>query len=117
MSAADSRFLVMGLKGLVRRDLIGTMLDTFPTLAVTSAADVSDALSHIKQTSGWQYAFLNLGPDAFIASELYPLLTALGTKVVLLGSAAEDAVTKSPFPVLVRPFISDDIFRVLKVEA
>ena len=117
MGAADSRFLVLGLTGLVLRDVIGTMKDRFPSLEASTFASVGEAVAQISKTSGWRYAFLNLAPDAFVASELSKLFETLGTKVILLGDAAEDAAAQSPYPVLIRPFMADDIFRLLDIKS
>ncbi len=114
MTVIDSKFMVMGLNGLVLRDLVGMMKDAFPTLEAITAGNEADALAQLAGSKGWKYAFLDLGPDAFVASELSKILDALGTKIILLGNAAEDAEKASTFPVLVRPFFAGDILRLLK---
>lgn len=116
MISAESRFLVLGLTGLVLRDIIGTLSDRFPTLQAHIAEDEADALAQVKQASGWQYAFLNLGPDLFVASELSLLLSQAGAKIVLMGSEAEDAAAQSAHTVLIRPFTADDVLQALKRE-
>ncbi|MGB3246209.1 MAG: hypothetical protein WBB25_16865 [Sulfitobacter sp.] len=113
MNAADSRFLVMGLTGLVLRDLLETMQDRFPGLEPNTVTNEDEATTRVSQTSGWKYAFLNLGPDDFSKSNLAKLFEAVGTRVVLFGEAAEEAATNSAYPVLVRPFMPDDVFRLL----
>lgn len=113
MSAPDSRFLVMGLTGLVLRDLVETIKERFPALDARTVASEVEAVVEVTRDSGWKYAFLNLGPDAFVASELSNLFNALGTKVILFGNVAEEAAAESPYPVLIRPFIADDIWRIL----
>ena len=114
MTPKDSRFMVMGLNGPVLRDLVGTMKDGFPGLEASTANTEAEAVEQIEQTKCWKYAFLDIAPAAFAASQLSNLFDALGTKVVLLGNAAEDAAQCSPYPVLVRPFTANDIINLLR---
>lgn len=114
MDAKTSRYLVMGLTGLALHDLVGTMKAGFPTLEASAADDEADAVALVAQTGGWQFAFLNLGPIAYVASELSSLLDALGTHVILLGNAAEDESANCSYPVLMRPYSSDDVLRLLR---
>lgn len=82
-------------------------------MAPTAVKNVVEAVEIAKLSDGWKFAFLNIGPDAFAASDLAALFVALRTKVVLLGNAAEDAAGESPFPVLMRPFSGTDILQIL----
>jgi hypothetical protein len=116
MNTVRNRYLVMGLNGLVLRDLLETMSEGFPALQPVTVPTVDDAVKEVSKASGWRFAFLNLGPDAFIASELAMLFKNLDTRIVLLGNAAEDAACTSTYPVLMRPFSSEDILALLGKE-
>lgn len=113
MTAADCRLMVMGLTGIVLHDLIGVMEESIANLHVSTAKTEADAIAQLAEAQSWTYAFLNLGPNAFKESALSKILSDLGAKVILLGNTAEDAAETSPYPVLVRPFIADDILRIL----
>jgi hypothetical protein len=113
MATNENRFLVMGLSGLVQYDLIGAIKERFPGVDPITVTSEVEAIEATKQTTGWKFAFLNLGPEAFAASDLAALLATVKTKVILLGNAAEDAAGDSPFPVLMRPFTGADILRLL----
>lgn len=113
MTIENNRFLVMGLNGLVQCDLIGAIKERFPGFASVTVDTEGEAIEATRQGKGWEFAFLNLGPDAFATSDLAKALAELKTKVILMGSAAEDAAADSPFPVLVRPFTGEDILRLL----
>ncbi len=113
MTTDDSRFLVMGVAGLVRCDLIGAVKEQFPTISPVTVGSEVEAIEVAQQSDGWKFAFLSLGPEDFAASELAALFAKLKTKVILLGDAAEEAAANSPFPVLMRPFSGADILRLL----
>ena len=113
MNDVVGRFMVLGLTGLVLRDLIDTMKSNFPALEVSIAANEVEAAAQIAEASAWKYAFLNLGAEALIACELPKLFVERGAKVVLLGSAAEDVAADCCYPVLIRPYMADDILRML----
>ncbi|MDF3414371.1 hypothetical protein HKX54_07880 [Sulfitobacter sp. M57] len=113
MTTNDSRFLVMGITGLVQFDLIGAIAEHFPAAQAVTVETESEAIEAAKQPAGVEFAFLNIGPDDFAASDLSSLFGALKTKVILLGDAAEEAASNSPFPVLMRPFSGDDVLGLL----
>lgn len=114
MDFHDDRFLVLGVTGVVLRDLISTVKDAFETLEATVAHTQDEAMHLLEQGQQLKYAFLNLSPETLMNSELVRLCEKLGAKIVLLGTDAEDAVENSPHPVLVRPFATHDILRVLE---
>ncbi|MDU9004523.1 hypothetical protein [Sedimentitalea todarodis] len=117
MDVTTGRFLLMGLTGLTLHDLVGTMKEGFPTLEASSVEDEAGAVAVVDQAGDWKYAFLNMGPGAFLASELSDAFARLGTRVILLGNAAEDESAECPYPVLMRPYSSEDVFRLLRQDA
>lgn len=113
MNRIRGHYLVTGLKGLVLRDIIGIMEIACPRLNALAADTVPDALALLKDAQSVRIAFVSLGPDTFLQDGLSTVLGHLGTKVILMGEDAENAVSRSSFPVLERPFFEDDILKLL----
>lgn len=114
MAVDKGRYMVLGLNGVVLHDIVGTLEEGYPGLHPCAVTTEAEAIAHVAQAANWKFAFLNLGPMAYARSELFKMFTALGTQVVLLGAAAEEAAASCSYPVLRRPFTSDDILRALE---
>lgn len=112
---AAGQFLVMGLNGLILQDVLGTISDAFPAWRPCTAGDEAAAIEQVLAVSDWRCAFLNMGPDELAASRLLGLLKSAGAQIVLMGSAAEDAGSDSPYPVLMRPFMAEDVLSALSL--
>lgn len=114
MKTKTGFYLTVGLTGVVMRDIVGLMKEAMPGLVQISADTLSEAASRIGGAQPLPVAFMHLPPDEFVASELWPLLDALRTRAVLMGSAAEEAAEDSRFSVLMRPFGEDDLLKIVK---
>ncbi|MGY6706242.1 hypothetical protein [Roseinatronobacter sp.] len=95
---------------LVARD-IATTLRQFDlgTPQISPAAE--DAVSWLTQRGQDDLvglAIIQASPEEFVKSELYPLLDAAGSKVILLVDTFETAA-RSSFPSLVLPFFTEDL--------
>ncbi len=116
MSDTDESYLIVGLKGLVLFDVIGIIAEIFPGLGAVTAQSPIEATELAAKLKSVRFAFLNVDPDEFVRTELASLLSGLGTRIVMMGLAAEEKAADLPYDVLDRPFADADIIRILKKE-
>lgn len=114
MSDANENYLIVGLKGLILSDVIGIIKEAFPDFGVITAQSMIEAAEITAKLQSVPFAFLNVDPDEFVRAELAGLLSNLGTRIVMMGNAAEEKATDLPFNVLDRPFAQADVIRILK---
>lgn len=86
----------------------------FVMLSRQSTSEATQLAANLKSVC---FAFPNANPDEFVKTELASLLSSLGTRIVLMGNAAEDKAAQSPFDVSDRPFANDDVLRILNKES
>ncbi|WP_458792819.1 hypothetical protein [Yoonia sp. MH D7] len=116
MPKTIQNYLIVGLKGLVLVDVIGIIEDAFPGLGAITVQTAQEAAELVTTLKSVRFAFLNVDPDDFIQTELAGILSDLGTRIVLMGKAAEEKAGALPYDVLDRPFAGPDVIRILKKE-
>jgi hypothetical protein len=89
---------------VVALDVTQALATHQPPLVVVVAPSLADAL-HMAAAPGVLVALLHAGPDALAQG------VPSGVHVVLMGDAAEDRA--SDWPVLRRPFTTEDLHKVL----
>ena len=95
---------------LVARD-IATTLRQFDLGVPEICHAADDAVSWLTQRDQddlVRLAVIQASPQEFVKIELYPLLKAAGSQVILLVDNVEDAA-RSSFPSLCQPFFTEDL--------
>lgn len=111
MEQSQSAFLVVGQTGIVLQDIIATIESTCSGWRGVAAHTMDAALDLLDDVEV-RLAFVVAAPQEFVASRLAARLNQSGARVVLMGDAAEEFGTDAAFPVLHRPFASDDIVAI-----
>lgn len=94
---------------IIASDLSDTIRDFAPAARIVVAAKMLDACAALENSRKVLFAFVEAGHADFKASPLAALLDGRRGRAVLLGDAAERSAGAGGWPVLVRPFFSDDI--------
>lgn len=100
---------------VVAQDLALTMQDILGCGPII-ASSLDEAESHLETLSHeapLPFAFVHLSPSAYRLSRLNAQLSARGTKVVLIGHAAEMEADHGEWPVLMQPFSSAQVAEMI----
>ncbi len=116
MEQPQSAFLVVGQTGIVLQDIMASLGGIFPGWQGRSAANMTAALSQLNDDAV-RIALITAAPDEFADSDLAVRLDEIGARVVLMGDAAEECGAAGPYPVLHRPFVSDDLAAIARASA
>ena len=110
-------YLIVLRHVLVAQDIAMTIADRDPGAPVVTVASASEALPALAGLDRVAVAFVAEAPRALRGSDLGRAIEARGGRVVLIGEAAEAEGTALGFPVLARPFSTEDILAHLPGEA
>lgn len=112
MNTLNSAYLVVGQSGIVLQDMMAVLADALPGWQGLSAKSMAAALDLI-DGAPIGIAFVKEGPQDFTASPLAARLAQSGARIVLMGDAAEEFGAQAAYPVLHRPFGSEDIVAIV----
>jgi hypothetical protein len=106
-------YLIVLRHVLVAQDIAMTIADRDPGASVVTVASPSEALPALAGVDRLSVAFVAEAPRVLRGSDLAQAIAARGGRVVLIGEAAEAEGTALGFPVLTRPFSTEDILEHL----
>lgn len=116
MEQSQLAFMVVGQTGIVLQDIMASLAGLFPDWQGRSAANMTAALTQLNDDAV-RIALITAAPDEFADSDLAVRLDEIGARVVLMGDGAEEFGACGPYPVLHRPFISDDLAAIVRADA
>ncbi len=116
MEKSQSAFLVVGQTGIILYDMMATLEATFAGWRGVATCTVDAALDLLDDVPV-RIAFIAAAPRDFAGSPLAARLHQSGARIVLMGDAAEESATTSTYPVLHRPFRTDDIVGIARAHA
>lgn len=108
-------YLFVGISGVMRLDLNGTIAAAVPDARVITAKTLSEAAEAAREIVKLAGAIVRADVKQVQGSELEEILRSAQARIVLVGDAAEDEVATSPYPVLQRPFGIDDVLNALNL--
>lgn len=115
MSLQNPTYLVVGISGVTRLDLTGTIAEALPDAQVITASTLAEAAEAARQIARLAGAIIRAGVQELQDSELAGILQSAHARIVLIGEVAEEQVSTSPYPVLQRPFGVDDVLSALNL--
>lgn len=116
MTLQNPTYLVVGVAGVSRLDLFDAIESSRPGAEIIYAKTISEALPLVSHLSFLAAAVVQGCLSDLSHSGLLTVLQRLGSKIVLMGDAAEEAAATLCYPVLERPFGSDDILSALEID-
>ncbi len=108
-------FLVCVNFALVATDIVETLEDMGlgkPVVA-GSEGEALPLLAALPPGAPLRLAVVEAAPQAFATSLLQATLDAMGAKVVLISDTTEPAPEPRRYPLLPKPFFTDDLIRLL----
>jgi hypothetical protein len=102
-------YLIVLRHVVVAQDIAMTIADLDPKARIVIATSVTEALAGLGGVDRLAVAFVAEAPRSHRDSDLARAIAARGGRVVLIGEAAEAEGAELGFPVLTRPFSTEDI--------
>jgi len=115
--AGRPTYLIVLRHTVVAQDIAMTIADRDPDARIVAVSSPADALPALDGVDRLTVAFVSEAPRAHRDSDLAQAIATRGGRVVLIGEAAEAEGEELGFPVLTRPFSTDDILAHLTDEA
>ncbi len=102
-------YLIVLRHVVVAQDIAMTIADRDPGAPVVTVASPAEAIPALDGVGRLAVAFISEAPRVLQDSDLAQAVAARGGRVVLIGEAAEAEGAALGFPVLARPFSTEDI--------
>ena len=102
-------YLIVLRHVVVAQDIAMTIADRDPGARVVTVASPAEALPALGDVGRLAVAFVAEAPREHRESDLARAIATRGGRVVLIGEAAETEGAELGFPVLARPFSTEDI--------